>query len=91
MRGLYLTGITTWLGNTTTETDILNYISGNGFNYVAIYSLGSIDWTNTTKKNQIASFINRAKTSYGVTMVGAPGENYDFFKNNIIPFNNSRT
>lgn len=91
IRGLYLKGINTWLGNTTTENDILNYCQGNGYNYITFYDLGSLNWSSTTVKNSLASFMSRARANYGVSQFGASGEIYSFFINYIIPYNNSRT
>ena len=64
---------------------------GNAFNYIAFYSLSGFDFTSTTKKNLLAAFIRRAKTSYGINMVGAVGENSTRFFNEILPYNNGRT
>lgn len=91
VRGFYLPNTPTWIGNATTETAILNYASGNAYNYITLYGLGSFDWSSTTKKNQLADFIRRAKTNYGITQIGAAGEVYSFFSNYIIPFNNARS
>ncbi|MEY4593959.1 MAG: hypothetical protein RIQ47_369, partial [Bacteroidota bacterium] len=91
VRGFYVPGTDTWIGNTTTENAILSYASGNGYTYITLYSLGSFDWSNSTKKNQLASFISRARNTYGISQVGASGEIYSFFRDFIIPFNNSRT
>ena len=91
VRGFYLTGIGSWLGNTTKENAILSYAQGNGYNYIAFYDLGSISWSSTTEKNQLASFLSRARTQYGVTQMGAVVETYTYFSTYILPYNNSRT
>jgi hypothetical protein len=91
MRGLYVNGFNSILGNSASETTLLNHAQANGYNYLCLYSLASIDLTNATKKSQLASFISRAKTQYGVTQVGAAGEIYSFFSNYIIPYNNGRS
>ena len=49
-RSLYLKDVDVWCGNTTTENTILNYCSGNGFNYIIFYDLGSFDFSSTTKR-----------------------------------------
>lgn len=91
VRGFYLNDIDSWIGNTTTENAVLNYASGNGYNYIVFYSLGSFDFNSTTKKNQLADFIRRAKTTYGISKVAASGEILSFFRDLIIPYNNSRS
>lgn len=90
IRGFYLTGIGSWLGNTTKENAILSYAQGNGYNYINFYDLGSVSWTSTTEKNLLASFMSRARTQYGVLQFGAVVEVYSFFTNNILPYNKSR-
>lgn len=90
-RALYLKDIDVWCGNTSTENTILNYCSGNGFNYIIFYDLGSFDFYSSTKKNQLASFLSRARQNFGITQFGAAGEVYSFFRDYIIPYNNSRS
>ncbi|HRH67236.1 MAG TPA: hypothetical protein PLU53_13115, partial [Bacteroidia bacterium] len=91
VRGFYLKNINTWIGNTTSENSILNYAQGNGYTYIIFYDLGSFDWSSTTKKNQLAAFLTKARTTYGMTEMAPSGEIYSFFANYIIPYNNSRT
>lgn len=91
IRGLYLKDVHLWLGNTTTENTILTYCQGNGYNYICFYDLGSLNWSNTTVKNNLAAFFSRARANYGISQFGASGEIYSFFSNFIIPYNNSRT
>ena len=90
IRGFYLSGIGTWLGNTTKENAILSYAQGNGYNYINFYDLGSINWSSTTEKNQLASFMSRGRTQYGILQFGAIVEVYSYFLNNILPYNKSR-
>ncbi len=91
VRGMYVKGINSWLGNTTSENAILSYAQGNAYSYITFYDLGSLNFSSSTTKNALASFINRAKTQYGLVEIGAAGENSSFFSNNIIPYNNGRS
>ena len=91
VRSFYLKDIHVWLGNTTTENAILNYAQGNAFNYIIFYDLGSLNWSSSTVKNNLAAFLSRARANFGITQFGASGEIYSFFTNSIIPYNNSRT
>ena len=91
VRGFYITKIGTWLGNATQETEILEYAQGNGFNYILFYDMGSINWSSSTQKNKLASFISRAKTQYNINQVGAVVEASSFVLNNILPYNSGRT
>jgi hypothetical protein len=90
VRGFYVNGFNSILGNSASETTLLNYTQANGYNYLCLYSLGSVDMTSASNKAKLASFINRAKTQYGVTQVGVAGEIYSFFANYIIPYNAGR-
>ncbi len=91
VRGMYVTDIDNWLGDSGEETDLLEYAQGNGYTYIAFYDLGSLSFNSSTTKNALASFIHRAKTQYGIQEIGACGENSDFFANDIIPYNNGRS
>jgi hypothetical protein len=91
IRGFYITNIGSWLGNTTKETAILNYAQGNGYNYIAFYDLGDINWSNSSQKNLLASFMRRAKEQYGITQTGAVVETYSYAASNVVPYNNSRS
>ena len=91
IRGFYLQDFDDYLGNTTEENKILTYAQGNGFNYLLFYSLGQINWNSTTEKNQLAAFIHKAKTQYGIIQVGGVVEYAGYVSQKIIPYNNSRT
>ncbi|REJ82313.1 MAG: T9SS C-terminal target domain-containing protein [Bacteroidetes bacterium] len=91
VRGMYVKSISSWLGNATLENEILNYAQGNAYTYICFYDLSGLSYSNTTVKNNLASFIRRAKTQYGITEVGAATEIYSFVRDNIIPYNNSRS
>ncbi len=88
-RGFYLTGIGSWLGNTSDENDILSYAQGNGYNYILFYDLPDINWSSSTDLNNLASFINRAH-QHGITEIGAVVEDYSFVTSCILSYNLSR-
>ncbi len=91
VRGMYVKNINNWLGDVTAENAILTYAQGNAYTYITFYDLGSLNFSSSTTKNALASFINRAKTQYGLLEMGAAGETASFFSNNIIPYNNGRS
>ncbi len=91
VKGFYVNGFNSILGNTTSENTLLNYARDNGYNYLCLYSLGSLDLTSSSVKTKLAGFISRAKTEYGIIQVGAAGEIYSFFSNYIIPYNQGRS
>jgi hypothetical protein len=91
VRGFYVSGIDGWLGNNTKENDILNYAKGNGYNYLALYSLSSLKWNGNGHLNKLANFIKKAKTQYNIAQVGAVVETFDFMNDNILAYNNSRS
>jgi hypothetical protein len=91
VRGFYLQDVGTWLGNTTSENEILQYAQGNGFNYILFYDLGDINWSSSTKKNQLGAFISKARTQYGIIQIGGVVEYAGYVSQYLIPFNNTRT
>ena len=91
IRGFYLQDFDDYLGNSTEENKILAYAQGNGFNYILFYSLGQINWNSATEKNQLAAFIHKAKTQYGIIQVGGVVEYAGYVSQKIIPYNNSRS
>ena len=90
-RGIYLDGFRNILGNTVKEDSVLQYASDSSFNYIALYDLQTINFNNSTSVNQLASFIRKARETYGIASIGAVGESYTTFLNKIAPYNNSRT
>ncbi len=95
VKGLYVDGFNSILGNTLREDSLLNYAQLNGFNYLAFYQLHLVhaqyDMTNFNSIAPLAAFINRAKTQYGIQKVGAIAENYWFFENRIRPYNSAHS
>jgi hypothetical protein len=90
IRGFYVNGFDNILGVTSSENTLLNYAQGNGFNYLCLYDVSGLNLTSSTVKSQLASFISRAKTQYGITQVGISSEIYSFFSSYIIPYNSGR-
>ena len=80
--------ITGVLGNTTAENAMLKFARDNGINYLIMYDLQGLV-ANSTRANQLASLISRAKTQYGVQQVGAALAESQF-ADNIVAYNNSR-
>jgi len=89
VKGLYVNNFNQILGNTAQEDSLLKYAKGNAYNYLAFYSLASVDLTNAVKGTEMANFIRKAKTSYGIQQFGATGETATFFESYILPYNNS--
>ena len=82
--GLYVNDFKNIIGNTTAETELLNYVQTNGFNYLILYNLTyihnnifSVD--NISTSLPLANFINTAKTSYGINQVAVVGEKNSSF------------
>lgn len=95
IKGLYVDGFSQILGNTVKEDSLLNYAQQNGFNYLALYDLWPVhvtyNLTNFSSSSVLANFIQDAKQNYGVTQVGAIGENFFFFNNVIQIYNTQHT
>ncbi|MDQ3048988.1 MAG: T9SS type A sorting domain-containing protein [Bacteroidota bacterium] len=95
VRGLYVDGFSSIIGNATAEDSLLTYSSNNNFNYLTLYDLWPIhvsyDLTNVSSSSILADFIRKAKQIYGITQIGAPGENFFFFNNVINVYNQLHT
>jgi hypothetical protein len=90
-QGLYVDKFYDILGDAAKENTLLTYAQATGFNYLALYDLHRLDFTNATHLNRLASFIKRAKSEFGIKQIGATGENAAFFRDRIIAqYNASR-
>lgn len=91
LRGMYIDGFNTILGNTVKEDSLLHYAQDSSFNYLALYSLHQVNLSNPSTANTMAAFIYKARVTYGITYVGAICETYSGFRDRIGPYNLSRT
>ncbi|MBK6837681.1 MAG: hypothetical protein IPG90_04915 [Bacteroidetes bacterium] len=91
LRGIYVDGFSQILGNTVKEDSLLHYAQDSSFNYLALYDLHNVSFSNATSVNNLANFIRKARENYGVTNIGAVGESYSTFRDKITPYNNART
>ena len=91
IKGFYINGFNTILGNTAREDSVLLFAKNNGFNYITLYNVYQVNsvtpLTNTITAQGFANFINKAKTQYSITEVGVAAENYTFFRNVIHVYN----
>lgn len=90
-RGLYVNSFQNILGNQTNEDKLLNYAIANRYNYLTLYGVDGINFSNTTNTNNFAAFIKKAKTQYGILQIGVIGESSNFFLQTISPYNRLRT
>jgi len=82
--GLYVNDFKNIIGNTTAETELLNYAQNNGFNYLILYNLTYIHnnifaVNNITSSLPIANFIYNAKTNYSISQIAVVGEKNSSF------------
>jgi hypothetical protein len=92
-KGIYIDSFDGIVGNAQKEDSLLHYLQDSSFNSIICYSISSCLSTtqSSTKNTNMASFIKRARTQFGIKNVLASSENYDTFKNLISPYNVSRT
>ncbi len=95
IKGLYVDGFKNILGNKSKEDSLLNFAQTNGFNYLCLYQIhlvnASTPLNNAAACTVFTNFISKAKTQYGIQQIGVAGENYNFFANNIFPYNQQHT
>ena len=91
IKGFYVNGFNTILGNTLKEDSLLIFAKNNGFNYLTLYDVhlinNSTPLTNVTTAQTFANFINKAKTQFNIAEIGVAAENYWFFSNIINVYN----
>jgi len=84
IRGFYVGGFNTILGNTQREDSLLLFAKNNGFNYLALYNMYNVHTatplTNTTSAQTFANF-SKSKTQFSIADIGVPSENYAFLAN----------
>lgn len=88
---MYINDFDDILGNTQKEDSLLSYLRDSSFNYMALYDLSSLNYSNAAEMNTLAAFISKARQTYNIPYVGAVGETFSFFKNDIKGYNNSRS
>jgi hypothetical protein len=91
VRGMYVNQFSSILGNAVKEDSLLNYARDSSFNYMALYNLSSLNFSSQSDMNKLSSFISRARTTYGITQIGAVSETFAQFRDKIVPYNNSHT
>jgi Secretion system C-terminal sorting domain len=91
IKGLYVDGFSTILGNALKEDSLLNYAQAKGFNYLCLYQMHIVNaatpLNNASACVGFTNFVQKAKTQYGIAQIGVAGENYTFFANNIFTYN----
>ncbi len=91
LRGIYIDDFSQILGNSQKEDSLLQYAQDSSFNYLALYDIHTFNFNNTVVADRMADFIKRARDNYGVTYVGAVGESFSTFQNDVGPYNMSRS
>lgn len=91
IKGMYVDGFASILGDEIKEDSLLQFAQNNGFNYLTLYQLHVVN-ANTpladfNAASSFANFISKAKNQYGILEIGAAGENYNSFYNSIHQYN----
>ncbi len=77
------------LGNSQREEQFLKFVRDNGFNYLIFYELEGMNPT-STKAQQFASLVERAKSTAGVTQVAAALGDVSEAET-VVSYNNGRS
>ncbi|WP_439130524.1 hypothetical protein [Polaribacter sp.] len=93
-RTLYVDNFINIIGSPNKEDKLLLFAQRNNFKTLILYQLNKVDkiWnlTDPRKNSVLAEFIEKAKTKFSITYIGASGESALFFKDVIDPYNNTR-
>lgn len=69
VKGLYVDGFNSILGNQSKEDSLLRFAANNGFNYLTLYEVHLVHnancLTNVNSAQTFANFISKAKTFFG--------------------------
>jgi len=91
VKGFYVDGFHTILGNTAKEDSLLTFAQNNEFNYLMLYNLHNVNQqhslTNTSSSALLANFIYKAKTQFDILQIGGGSENVDFIRDVIHVYN----
>ncbi|MEM8907381.1 MAG: T9SS type A sorting domain-containing protein [Bacteroidota bacterium] len=84
VRGLYVNDFKNIIGQPEKEAQLLQFAQAQGFNYLLLYNFYFIhhqlfSLTDAQSALPMANFIQKAKTQYGITEVGAVGETFASF------------
>lgn len=91
-KGIYIDSFNTIVGDIVKEDSLLNYLKDSSYNAIICYNISSTissDQTSVKNKN-LAAFIKRARTSYGIKYVMASSESYNTHLTLSIPYNKAR-
>lgn len=89
-RGLYVNKFDTIFQDTSKENDLLRWAKSKDFNALTLYGLSEII-SDPSLYNDLAAFILRAKTSYGISEVNATRGKASDYTTYVNNYNNSRT
>jgi hypothetical protein len=91
VKGFYVDDFHTILGNVAREDSLLTFAQNNGFNYLMLYNLHTINQqnslTNTSSAALLANFIYKAKTQFAILEIGGGSENFEFIRDIIHVYN----
>lgn len=95
VKGFYVDGFHTILGNTAKEDSLLTFAQNNGFNYLMLYNLHNVNqqhsMINTSSSALLANFIYKAKTQFDILEIGGGSENFEFIRDIIHVYNTQHT
>jgi len=87
IRGLYISSTDLIIGNQLEEKNLLEYSLYNQINYLCFYSLRRIDFKDKSSRERFRAFVKKAKSDYGIQMIGAVSESLEGFTENIHFYN----
>jgi len=91
-KGIYIDTFDGIVGNTIKEDSLLHYLKDSSFNSIICYRMSNVvsSTVTSTKNSNLASFLKKARTQYGIKNVLASSESYSTFNTLIAPYNRSR-
>lgn len=91
VKGFYVDGFHTILGNPAREDSLLRFAKNNGFNYLTLYNLHTVNsqhpLANASTSSILSSFIYKAKTQFDIQQIGGGSENFEFTRDVLHAYN----
>jgi len=91
VKGFYVNGFHTILGDPAREDSVLRFAKNNGFNYLTLYNLHNVNTQHplatSSTSSILANFIYKAKTQFDILEIGGVSENFEFTRDVIHPYN----
>ncbi len=92
-KGIFIDTFDDIVGNPVQEDSLLYFLKDSSYNSIICYQISTVlsSVASSTKNTNMANFIRRARTQFGIKNVLASSETVETFSTLVDPYNRSRT